>query len=89
MEVLMGAPRTRWAPLKRNGADDALAGDGFRVRGRTQNRPGELWLNVELPDGSWSYVVLRDGTVVANERAASKRDAYKRAVEAAAHVAIG
>ena len=88
MEVLMGAPETEWAPLH-NGADDALAGHGFRVRGRTQARGDELWLNVELPDGSWSYVVLRDGTVVANERADSKRDAYARAVEAVAHVAIG
>ena len=85
----MGAPRAKWAPLEPNGESAALSGPGFKVRGRTQNRPDELWLNVELPDGSWSYVVLRDGTVVANERAESKREAYMRAVEAVAHVAIG
>jgi hypothetical protein len=69
--------------------DGSLGGAGFSIRARTQARPDELWLNVELPDGSWSYVVIRDGTVVANERAETKRDAYTRVVEAVAHVAIG
>jgi hypothetical protein len=75
--------------LRRNGADEALAGEGFRVRGRTHDRDDELWLNVELPDGSWSYVVLRDGTVVADEHAESKREAFRRAVEAVAAARVG
>jgi hypothetical protein len=84
----MGAPSRGWRLLERR-EDGSLGGAGFSVRARTQAKANELWLNVKLPDGCWSYVVLRDGTVVANERAKSKRDAYKRAVEAAAHVAIG
>jgi hypothetical protein len=84
----MGAPSRGWHRLKRRD-DGSLGGDGFSVRARTQARPDELWLNVELPDGSWSYVVIRDGTVVANEHAESKRDAYTRAVEAVAHATIG
>ena len=83
----MGAPSRGWHPLERR-EDGSLSGDGFSVRARTQARPDELWLNVKLPDGSWSYVVIRDGTVVANEHGDSKRDAYTRAVEAAAHAAI-
>ncbi len=83
----MGAPTRGWHRLKRR-EDGSLGGDGFSVRARTQARPDELWLNVELPDGSWSYIVIRDGTVVVNERAESKRDAYTRAVEAAAHVPV-
>lgn len=77
----MGAPSRSWAALD-SGADQTLRGGGFAVRGRVQGRVEELWLNVELPDGSWSYVVLRDGAVVANEQAPSKREAYTRAVEA-------
>jgi hypothetical protein len=84
----MGAPTQGWQSLDRR-EDGSLGGAGFAVRARTQSRPDELWVNVKLPDGSWSYVVMREGTVVANERADSKRDAYERAVEAVAHVAIG
>jgi hypothetical protein len=84
----MGAPSKGWRSLERR-EDESLGGSGYAVRARTQARPDELWLNVKLPDGAWSYVVLREGTVVANERAESKRDAYERAVEAVAHVAIG
>jgi hypothetical protein len=85
----MGAPEEGWDSLRLDRELDGLTGGGFVVRARTQGRPDELWFNIELPDGSWSYVVLRDGTVVANERAESKRQAYMRAVEAVAHVAIG
>ena len=88
MEVLMGAPEGSWAPLERDG-DDRLSGEGFSVRARTQERPDELWLNVQMQDGSWNYVVLRDGNVVAHEHAGSKREAYERAVEAVAHTAVG
>jgi hypothetical protein len=85
----MGAPEDGWDSLRLDRDFGGLTGGGFVVRARTQGRPDELWLNMELPDGSWSYVVLRDGTVVANERAESKRQAYMRTVEAVAHVAIG
>lgn len=84
----MGAPSRGWHPLKRNG-DESLAGVGFSVRARTQTRDDELWVNVELPDGSWTYVVLRDGEVVAGEHSASKREAYARVLEAVAHPPVG
>ena len=76
----MGAPEISWDALHPDQRRRALNGGGFAVRGR-QARPDELWLSVELPDHSWSYVVLRDGRVVANEKARSKREAFTRAVE--------
>ena len=84
----MGAPRNSWKPLGGDG-DRALDGGGFRIRARIQARPDEVWLNVEQPDGSWSYVVLRDGEVVANAHAESKRKAYTRAIKAVAHAPSG
>jgi hypothetical protein len=64
------------------GGGGSLSGAGYSVRGRTQSRADELWLNIESPDGSWTYVILRDGEVVAQEHAESKRDAYRRVAEA-------
>ena len=84
----MGAPRGSWEPLDGTG-DDTLEGEGFRVRARTQGDPDELWVNVELPDGSWSYVVLREGDLVAHEHAPTKRDAYQRVVHAVAGERVG
>ena len=84
----MGAPRKSWKPLGGDG-ERALDGGGFRVRGRIQARPDELWVNVEHPDGSWSYVVLRGDEVVAHEHSDSKRTAYRRALESVAHVTVG
>ena len=84
----MGAPRQSWQPLQ--GRDDgALSGEGYRVRARTQARPDELWVNVQMPDGSWSYIVLREHEVVAHEHAKSKRQAYEHALEAVAHAPVG
>lgn len=84
----MGAPDGSWEALD-GASDDALSGEGFTVRARTQGRPDELWLNVQMNDGSWNYVVLRDGEVVAHEHAESKRKAFERAVEAVAHATVG
>jgi hypothetical protein len=80
----MAAPSGGWESLTLDGSGDRLSGHGFVVRGRTQGREDELWLNVKLPDGSWSYLVIRDGEVVASECDESKRMAYQRAVEAVA-----
>jgi hypothetical protein len=85
-EVLMGAPEGSWRPLDRG--DGALSGEGFNVRARTQERPDELWLNVQMPDGSWTYLVLRHGDVVAHEHSDSKRDAYERALRAVSHAGV-
>ncbi len=84
----MGAPEGSWEALGSNGGR-TLEGERFRVRARTQGDPDELWLNVEMPDGSWSYLVLRDGAVIAHEHADSKREAYERAVEAVAGARVG
>lgn len=84
----MGAPEGSWATLERSDGR-SLEGEGFSVRARTQQRPDELWLNVELPDGSWSYLVLRDGEVIAHEHADSKREAYERVLETVASVRTG
>lgn len=83
----MGAPDSSWKSLCRG--DDSLNGEGFNVRARTQERPDELWLNVQMQDGSWNYVVLRDGDVIAHEHSESKREAYERAVRAVSHATVG
>ena len=70
-----------WGSLK--GIGNTITGDGFVVRGRTQSRLDELWLNVRLPDGSWAYLVLNNGgEVVVNAHAALKRHAYTEALVA-------
>lgn len=84
----MGAPSQGWDRLERR-EDDSLRGGGFVVRARTQARPDELWVNVELPDGSWSYVVLREGEVVTSQHSQSKREAYTQALEAVSRTPIG
>lgn len=83
----MGAPDGSWQSLRRG--DDSLTGEGFNVRARTQERPDELWLNVQMQDGSWTYLVIRDGEVVAQEHSTSKRAAYERVVETVARQTIG
>ena len=84
----MGAPSGGWRPV--DGVEDgSLSGAGFSIRARTQARADELWLNVELPDGTWSYVVLREGELVAHEHARSKREAFEHAVEAVAEARVG
>ena len=84
----MGAPSGGWHLLERDG-DGSLSGAGFSMRARTQARPDELWINIESPDGSWTYVIVRDGEVIAQEHAQSKRDAYRRVAEAVGRAPVG
>lgn len=57
----------------------ALRGGDWKVKARMQpGRDNRLWLNVQIPDGTWSYVVLEeDGSVAHVERARTKRECYE------------
>jgi hypothetical protein len=62
---------------------DCLTGEGFVVRARTQDRSDELWVNLRLPDGSWSYTVFGStGAVLINQHATTKPEAYLAALHA-------
>jgi hypothetical protein len=70
-----------WGALKSEG--DSLAGEGFAVRARTQDRSDELWVNVRLPDGSWSYAVFGPtGAVLTSRHGTSKAQTYLATLEA-------
>jgi hypothetical protein len=84
----MEAPSGGWHLLE-PGGDGSLSGACFSVRARTQSRADELWINIESPDGSWTYVIVREGEVVAHEQARTKREAYRRVVEAVAQAPVG
>jgi hypothetical protein len=78
----MEAPE-QWGLLR--GSDDSLRGAGFSVRARIGSGANELWLSIERPDGSWTYVLLRDDSIIA-EHAPSKREAFLRLVETASEL---
>jgi hypothetical protein len=64
---------------------DCLTGEGFVVRARTQDRSDELWVNLRLPDGSWSYTVFGpSGAVLTSQQAKTKPEAYLAALRARA-----
>ena len=77
----MGPPTDEsWAVLE--GAGDSLTGAGFSVRGRTQDRDDQLWINIESAAG-WTYLVVdRARGVLVSETADTKREAYRLAAEA-------
>jgi hypothetical protein len=84
----MDAPTGGWHLLEGHG-DGSLSGAGFSVRARTQSRADELWINIESQDGTWTYVIVRDGEVIAHEHAETKREAYRRVAEAVGRAPVG
>ena len=62
----------------------ALLGGEWKVKARMQPaRDQRLWLNIQLPGGDWTYIVLDlEGRILHQERARTKKECYARTAEA-------
>jgi hypothetical protein len=74
--------------LKRHPEVDALRGAGFSVHAEAEDRSDEVLVSIGLPEGAWSYVVVRRGYVVASAKGDTKR-AAKRQVAAISAIRPG
>lgn len=80
------SPSQGWTTLHNDPEPDrhSLLGGEWKVKARMQ--PGSsqnLWLNVQLPDGTWTYLVLDPhGRVLHQEIAATKKQCYERTAAA-------
>jgi hypothetical protein len=81
------SPRSKgWRTLHNdpNPERHALLGGDWKVKARMQ--PGaddRLWLNIQLPDRTWTYIVLEPtGDIAHQERGRTKRECWERTAAA-------
>jgi hypothetical protein len=76
------APSFGWETLHRHPTQHSFEGEGFKVRARKHR--DNLWLNVQLPSGTWTYLVVDErGAVLARGAARTKRECHERTTAAA------
>lgn len=80
------SPSQGWETLHNDPDPDrhALLGNDWKVKARMH--PGSdprLWLNIQLPGGTWTYIVLDpDGSIAHQEKARTKKECYEKTAAA-------
>jgi hypothetical protein len=75
------APSQGWTTLHNDPTPErhSLLGGAWKVKARMQpSRTDRLWLNIQLPDSTWTYIVLEpNGTIAHQARARTEKECYE------------